>query len=241
MMVPVIRTPRAFLFNGEAAWLRNVLPEKSIDLVITDPPYSESVHRGLGRERRNDASKARDALIFAPFTTEDVRATARELVRLAKAWIIVFTDDRLGATWGQAFDEAGGRWVRTGHWVKSNPMPQMTGDRPGCGSEVILIAHAVGKKMSWNGGGRAAIWRGPSKESGIKRQHPNQKPVWLLRELVQLFSQPGELIVDPFAGSGSTGVAALAEGRSFVGVERDPKYVDIAKARLEAEIARGAA
>jgi DNA modification methylase len=60
-----------------------------------------------------------------------------------------------------------------------------------------------------------------------------QKPVGLMRELVALFTSPGESVLDPFMGSGTTGVAATAMGRRFIGIEREPRYFDIACRRIE--------
>jgi hypothetical protein len=89
--------------------------------------------------------------------------------------------------------------------------------------------HPVGRKV-WNGGGRAAIWR-HLVERGEK-EHPTQKPVTLMHELVELFTQPEHVILDPFMGSGTTGVAALRTGRAFIGIERDERYFEIACSRL---------
>lgn len=74
---------------------------------------------------------------------------------------------------------------------------------------------------------------GAGRTAGARNHHPTVKPVTLLRYLVRLITPPGGLVLDPFAGSGSTGVAALAEGREFLGVELTPEYAEIAKARLE--------
>jgi DNA modification methylase len=68
---------------------------------------------------------------------------------------------------------------------------------------------------------------------GVTNDHPSVKPIRVLRWLVRLLSRPGATILDPFCGSGSTGVAAMIEGRQFVGVERDPKFVRLSKARLD--------
>jgi DNA modification methylase len=70
-------------------------------------------------------------------------------------------------------------------------------------------------------------------EKAARTGHQTQKPQSLMRELIQLFSDPGELIADPFAGSGSTGVAAIAEGRRFIGWEKDPHWAEVAQARID--------
>ena len=112
----------------------------------------------------------------------------------------------------------------------------MTGDRPAQGGEALAIMHRPGRKI-WNGGGRAAIWR-HLVERGEK-QHPTQKPLTLMVELLELFSQPRALILDPFMGGGSTGVAAIQLGRSFIGIEREERYFQIACKRIEQAVAQG--
>jgi site-specific DNA-methyltransferase (adenine-specific) len=250
-----------------------VFGPKSVDLILTDPPYSEHTHANLGKEKRKDGAKQREALEFPHLTDAEIAMHAARYVSVCRGWILVFTDDRSVNAWGTSIERAGGRWVRTGHWVKTNPMPQMTGDRPSVGTEPIVMCHAdasfeedypflestpivighsfpPGKgKMQWQGGGRAAVWRGPG-PSKNERVHPNQKPLWLLQELAALFAPPGAVVLDPFAGSASTGVAVLSrqrfagskstklpelpEGMSFVGIERHPPYVEASTARLRA-------
>jgi DNA modification methylase len=68
---------------------------------------------------------------------------------------------------------------------------------------------------------------------GARNSHPTVKPIDLMRWLVRLVTPPGGLVIDPFAGSGTTGCAAVLEGFRFIGVERDPEYVPIARARIE--------
>jgi hypothetical protein len=79
---------------------------------------------------------------------------------------------------------------------------------------------------------------GANRGGGARNFHPTVKPVELLRYLVKLITPPGGLVLDPFAGSGSTGVAALAEGREFLGIEMSAEYAEIAKARLEHALKR---
>lgn len=190
----------------------SAFPDKSFDLILTDPPYGSHVHKNLGRERRNDGSKPRVGLKFPPMTKEIIETVAKEFVRLSKAWILVFCDFQSTHLWAQAIEAAGGMWVRTGQWVKTNPMPQMTGDRPAVGAEDILIAHATGEDLSWNGGGHPAIWRGPR---DAKTAHPNQKPEWLIQSLLGQFCPPDGTVLDPYLGSGTTAVAALRRERVY--------------------------
>lgn len=207
---------RVAVLLGTALDVLRLLPPKSVDVILTDPPYSASVHANLGKERRNDGVKPRDALEFPPMDAEQITALAAEYVRVCRGWILSFADHETQGDWGRAVRAAGGAWLRTGQWVKTNPMPQMTCDRPGVGSEQIVIAHATGKSMSWNCRSRADVWRG-SRDipgEGKQAQHPNQKPAWLVQALLGSFVPAGGLVLDTFAGSGTTAYAALLTTRA---------------------------
>lgn len=129
-------------------------------------------------------------------------------------------------------------YVRTMVWIKPNAQPQFTGDRPGHGYESIVVAHRPGKKR-WNGGGRLGTFEHCTVAAGHESvAHPTTKPLPLMRELVSLFSDPGDLVLDPFAGSGTTGVACNQLGRNFLGWELNAEYHEIARRRLSGEEAK---
>ena len=88
--------------------------------------------------------------------------------------------------------------------------------------------------MSWNGGGKHGVYIVPVSQARDDRSHPTEKPIELMEKLIRDFTDPGDLILDPFAGSGTTGVATIRLGRRFIGWERDPKYHAIAVKRLTA-------
>src|SRR5690606_7859733 len=96
-----------------------------------------------------------------------------------------------GHLWREAF---GTTYVRTGAWVKPNPVPQMSGDRPGTGFELCTIAHQRGRKR-WNGGGLPAVWTHNAIQANWHErvEHPCPKPISLMLELVELFTDPDEL------------------------------------------------
>jgi hypothetical protein len=250
------------VLNGRAAWCvvcasnetaMAALPAGSVDVVIQDPPYSEHVHgksrRGAslpdargeqwhGESRGGSAciSRARE-LGFESMTPELMKATAERVASVVKRWVLTFCDDEIAGHWMCANVAAGLQHVRIGHWVKSGCTPQFTGDRPGSDAEAIVIAHPKGRKK-WNGGGTWATWTHPialQRGDGTVRVHTTQKPESLMVELVELFTDPGELVLDPFAGSGTTGVACLRLGRRCILIERDEKYAAIARERLSAE------
>ncbi len=229
----------------------DVLPTlERVEHVITDPPYSEYTHAKVrrggsvhlpdedipGRPRRAVIS-SEAVLGFPALQPGEREACAVEFARIVRRWILAFSDQEGAFPWVVANVAAGLDHVRIGQWVKLNATPQFTGDRPAIGAEAIVIAHPAGRKR-WNGGGRHGVWTFAieiNRGGANAREHTTQKPVDLMLALVADFTDPGETILDPFAGSGTTGVAALRLGRQFVGVEKDARYFAIACERLRAE------
>jgi len=207
------------LHLGDCRDLLRTMPDASVDTVITDPPYGEITRAGA-RTRKKGVQKL---VHFNSLTTADFLHVCKELVRVSRRWVVLFCDWRHAI----AAEQAGLPVVRLGVWIKIDAAPQFTGDRPGVGWEAVLILHRPGRKR-WNGGGCPAVWQSQC----ARGNHPTEKPVPLLREWIRLFTDPGEVVFDPFAGSGSTGVAALSIGRRFVGCEIDPNYHAIALQRL---------
>lgn len=201
------------------------LPERYADHVIADPEYAEHVHARFGTEERKDSSDARGVIGFSHLTVESAQAYANQYVRIAKRWIILFCDEESPGMWRYVIESAGGHFVRTGTWVKTNAMPQMSGDRPTQGTEAIVIAHAPGwsGRMRWNGGGKPATYHFPVVQ-GVERIHDAQKPKGLLSALVRDFTDLEEIVVDSHAGSCTTGVSCLELGRRFIGFEKDPVH-----------------
>lgn len=229
------------------------LPDKSVAHVITDPPYSEHVHgkvrRGSslpdgkggkphGESRGGKACISRAvALGFESLARADMERCADQFSRLTRRWALVFSDLEMASDWQSELRVSGLEHVRFGVWIKIGCTPQFTGDRPAAGAEAISIAHPKGRKR-WNGGGSHAVWAYPivlDRDGHTPRLHTTQKPLDLMLKLVELFTDPDEVVLDPFCGSGTTDVACLRLGRRFIGIERDAKYAAVARERLEAE------
>lgn len=212
---------------GERDEVLASIADGAVDVTITDPPYNERTHAGA---RVKGAGLQRDSVVT--FAALDGFGWWSEALRATKRWALAFcAAEHLGS-----YESAApALWVRAGIWIKPNAPPQFTGDRPGTGAEAIAIAHRKGRKY-WNGGGSVGVWtHGFARdENGVSRTHPTQKPIRLMRELVRLFSDTGEVIADWHAGSGTTGEAALLEGRRVILVERDPAHAATARARMEA-------
>jgi site-specific DNA-methyltransferase (adenine-specific) len=197
---------------------------EKVDHVITDPPYDERTHAGAVCGADGVTGVAFDPLA-------DASATAAHILEAARRWCLAFCAVESIGDYARG---AGKLWVRAGIWDKINPTPQLTGDRPGQAVEAIAIMHASGKKR-WNKKGEAGIWRCRPPRGDDRPDHPTPKPVDLMLALVADFTDPEETILDPFAGSGTTGVACLRLGRKFIGIEKDPTYFALACERLRAE------
>ena len=220
----ILHDGRVTLYCGDC---REILPTlQAVDLVVSDPPYGDKATHAnhLSKIVLRDGTPAGQELGFSGISGDELVSLARAWCEAARRWV-VFTCE-----WKDAhrLDEAG-LLVRLGIWRKPDGAPQFTGDRPGTGWEAVAICHRSGRKR-WNGGGKHAVWTVPK---GSGDGHPTQKPVPLIEQFLADFSEPAETILDPFMGSGTTGVAAVKLGRRFIGIEIEPRYFDIACRRIE--------
>lgn len=199
---------------------REVLPTlRKVDVVVTDPPYGEKTHAGA---RTGGGDKI--LVSFDSITADEFCLLCTQFCALAERWVLMTCDWTHAAAAQSAMPDI---FVRSGVWIKPNGMPQYTGDRPAMGYEAVAILHRKGRKR-WNGGGSHAVWTQPK----VSAEHPTQKPLPLVLNWVRLFSDPGDTILDPFCGSGTTGVAAVKLGRKFIGIEIHEPYFDIACRRI---------
>lgn len=209
--------------QGDAAvWLKSA-GDQTFDVTICDPPYTARVHRNLMRVDKGKPSRV--ASEFPPLEDLDF---VSELVRVTRRWVLIFCALEQFGDYQRA---APGVWIRSGIYHKQRACPQLSGDRPGNSCEGVAIFHRSGKKR-WNGGGHHAFWSAMPEARTVNEA---AKPLALMIELVRLFSEPDERILDPFMGSGTTGVAALRLGRRFVGLDIREEQFRHSAARLRGE------
>jgi site-specific DNA-methyltransferase (adenine-specific) len=208
----------ATLLLGDAF---DILPTlEPVDVIITDPPYGSRTHRNA---RTITDRKPAPLIPFDSIAEERFISFCAHSVTLARRWVVMSCEWRYVAS----LEKAGLPLVRFGIWHKLGAAPQFTGDRPAMGWEAIAILHREGKKR-WNGGGHHAVWV-CSIEHG---EHPTQKPLALVSDWVLKFTNPGETVLDPFMGSGTTGVACARLGCGFIGIESRPDYFEMACRRI---------
>ncbi len=218
-----------------------VLPEvRWVDHVITDPPYEAEAHTNQRRVSRKGGGLRVEPMPFDPITEETRNDVSLFLPGICRGWALVFCQVEASQVWREALECGGAAYKRTMVWVKPDGMPQYSGDQPGMGYESIVTAWCGIGKSRWNGGGRHGVFRFNKNDgSSEPKKHPSTKPVSLIGELVNLFTNPDQAILDPFMGSGTTGVACAKLGRKFIGIEIEPKYFDIACARIEEAYRQG--
>lgn len=208
----------------------------AVGCTVSDPPFDQRTHaKALEAGIVEGDRVVGAALPFAPLGGAELAAVASEIVRVTRRWIVVFSAERHIETWAVGIERAGGRFVRLGIVERTNPRPQMSGDRPAPAADFLVIAHARPVRMRWNGGGKAARWKmGAARFDGAgPTVHPAQKHLGTMSQLVDDFTEQGELVLDPFAGSGTTALACVRTGRAFVGYERDAGYHEAAMRRLD--------
>jgi len=238
-MTPYYSAEGVDIYLGDC---REVMRELGpVDHMITDPPYSAHTHakQWIGSALTDDGkprvSTAHKELGFDSLSPELMRDVCKEAKRLTKRWSLAFCDVESIWLWKECMQVSGLDYVRACIWDKVDSAPQFTGDRPANSAEGIICAHQPGKKR-WNGGGARSVLRhAVNAEKGAK-PHPSTKPEPLMGELVQLFTDVGELILDPFGGSGTTAVAAKRLGRRCILIEQQEKYCEIAAKRLSQSV-----
>jgi site-specific DNA-methyltransferase (adenine-specific) len=227
---PVVHGEGYTVYKGDALTLVPLVGP--FDHCITDPPYEQEAHARMRRTRAVlEGRQVNAGVDFAPVT----EAQRRLLAQLRCQWILIFCQAEAIARY-QAL--LGAKYKRPLVWVKPDSAPQFTGDRPAMGYESIVCAWGQSGRSQWQAGGKRGVYASLVRDGDV-RLHPTQKPLLLMRALVQDFTKPGDVVLDPFMGSGTTGVACLEHGRRFIGIEQDPRYFALACDRLAAAARQG--
>lgn len=132
--------------------------------------------------------------------------------------------------------KSGFKMVRLLIWEKTNPVPINSGSTYLSNSREIAVCAVKGGRTTFNSKYDNGIYSAPIPRHGGNREHPTQKDVGLFNQIITKHSKPGDLVLDPFLGSGTTAVASKQTGRNFRGCDMNPKYVKIAKRRYKANV-----
>ena len=210
----------------------------SVDLIVADPPYV--ISRDSNFHTMKDRKNARTGTSFGSWDDEfDNKPWIKKSFEVLKdgGSLIVFNDFKKVSDIIEIAGDAGFEFKDVIVWEKTNPMPRNR-DRRYVPSLEVMIWFVKKKKAKWTFNRQDVAYRSPvmrfASESGggFKRYHPTQKPVKLIEELIRVHSNEGDLVLDPFMGSGTTAISALNSGRNYVGFELDKSYFDILNERI---------
>ncbi len=248
--------PLDAILEGDCLERLAALPDACVDLVFADPPYNLQLRGALHRPDNSRVDAVDDAWDrFASFEAYDrfTRDWLRECRRVLKPdgaiWVIgsyhnVF---RLGA----ALQDLGFWLLNDVIWRKTNPMPNFRGRRFTNAHETLIWAarsdaarpvfnYDAAKQLN-DGVQMRSDWTLPLctgaerlKDAEGRKLHPTQKPESLLHRVIVTTTRPGDVVLDPFLGAGTTAAVAKRLGRRFIGIEREPIYLDAARRRVAA-------
>ncbi len=242
---------------GDCVEALNRLPAESVDLVFADPPYNLQLAGTLARPDQSvvdavddDWDKFASFADYDRFSRDWLAAAKRVMKKNATLFVIGSYHNiyRVGATLQDQ-----GFWILNDIvWRKANPMPNFRGRRFTNAHETLIWASkgADAKAYTFNyealkaGNDDCQVrsdWYFPIctggerlKDGDGRKTHPTQKPEALIGRILLAATKPGDVVLDPFFGSGTTGAVAKRLRRSFIGIERDPAYAEAARARIAA-------
>ena len=243
------------IIKGDCVAALNKLPEKSVDAIFADPPYNLQLNGDLLRPDQSKVDAVDDEwdqfesfAAYDAFTRAWLLACRRVLKPNGTIWVIGSYHNifRVGATMQDL-----GFWILNDVvWRKTNPMPNFRGRRFQNAHETMIWASRdqQAKSYTFNYESLKAAnddtqmrsdWLFPictgserlKDDNGVKL-HPTQKPEGLLARVILSSTKPGDVVLDPFFGTGTTGAVAKRLGRNFVGVEREQAYIDAAEERI---------
>ncbi|WP_339778007.1 site-specific DNA-methyltransferase [uncultured Thalassospira sp.] len=240
---------------GDCIELMNSLPEKSVDLIFADPPYNLQLGGDLLRPNNTKVDAVNDHWDqfdsfrhYDDFSRDWLNAARRVLKDTGAIWVIGSYHNiyRVGTVMQDI-----GYWVLNDIvWRKTNPMPNFRGKRFCNAHETLLWCskNAEQKAITFNyeamkqlneGLQMRSDWLLPIcsggerlKDDKGKKVHPTQKPEALLQRVLMATTRQGDVVLDPFFGTGTTGAAARRLGRHFIGLEREEDYANAARARI---------
>ncbi len=212
------------------------LPAGSVDLILTDPPYCISKKTGFS-EVVNGVQRFAVSMDFGTWdhveiNLDDMAKVFYTSLRRGGTAIVWYDLWKIGKV-KDAMESAGFKMLRQIIWQKTNPVPlNMRATYLSNSREMAVVGVKVGKP-TFNSEYDSGIYEYPIPRHKGKRQHPTQKPLTLFEDLVLKHSNPGDLVVDPFLGAGTTGVAALRNLRHFTGCDIDDNYVKISQEKIK--------
>ena len=249
------KLPLNKILNGDCIQIMDSLPSESIDLIFADPPYNLQLKGELHRPDHSKVDAVDNAWdqfdsfkTYDRFTDSWLKAARRILKPNGAIWVIGSYHNifRVGASLQNK-----GFWILNDViWRKSNPMPNFRGKRLTNAHETMIWASkSEGAKYTFNYEALKALNEGVQmrsdwilpicngnerlKNNKGEKAHPTQKPESLLHRVLVGTTNPNDVVLDPFFGTGTTGAVAKMLGREFVGIEKEQNYIDVAQERIK--------
>ena len=252
------------ILKGDCVAALDALPDNSVDLIFADPPYNLQLNGDLHRPDQSMVDAVDDHwdqfesfAAYDAFTRAWMLAARRVLKPTGSIWVIGSYHNIFRV--GSIMQDLGFWLLNDVVWRKNNPMPNFRGRRFQNAHETMIWASKDAKSKGYTFNYEAlkasnddlqmrSDWLFPIctgaerlKDGQGDKVHPTQKPEALLARVIMASSKPGDVVLDPFFGSGTTGAVAKLLGRNYVGIEREQKYIDAASARIAAVEAHGKA
>ncbi|MEM9797700.1 MAG: site-specific DNA-methyltransferase [Pseudomonadota bacterium] len=249
-----VALPLDTILSGDCVDAMDGLPEASVDLIFADPPYNLQLKSDLHRPDNSRVDGVDDHwdqfdtfAAYDAFTRDWLRAARRILKPDGAIWVIGSYHNIFRV--GTALQDAGFWVLNDVVWRKSNPMPNFRGKRLTNAHETMIWAsRAEGARYTFNYEALKALnegvqmrsdWMLPIctgherlKNARGEKAHPTQKPEALLHRVLLGTTKPGDVVLDPFFGTGTTGAVAKMLGRHYIGIEREAEYRAMAEARI---------
>lgn len=229
------------LINDDCFNYLKEINSKSVDLILVDPPYLISKKSGFKNiadtTTKEMATKYNVSIDFGEWDKEELDwdLLFKEYYRILRdgGTLIFFFDVWKSQMIKEIADKYKFKQPRVGQWQKTNPVP--------INSKVNYLSNAIeyfftftkGKKPTFNSTYDNAVYKYPLCHGKERLEHPTQKPLGLISDLILKHSNPGDLVLDTFSGTGTTGHACILNDRKYILIEREEKYFDLMKKRLE--------
>ena len=222
------------------------IPDESIDLILTDPPYLISKKSGFNsggawtNAEDKRLQKTPPKTDFGEWDKKEIDffIAFKEFYRVLKpiGALICFFDIWKMQYLKQIAEENKFKQFRLIRWDKTNPVPVNSKLNYLSNATEYALTCVKGGKPTFHSEYNPGIFKYPICSGKERTEHPTQKPVSLMRDLLGIHTNEGDTVLDAFMGSGSTGIACIHTNRNFIGIELDENYFKIAKDRIESEL-----
>jgi site-specific DNA-methyltransferase (adenine-specific) len=232
------------LINGDCIEHLSSIEDKSVDLILIDPPYlisRDSNFKKVSNSAKQEMITKYDISIdFGDWDKEELdwNFLFKEYVRILKkgGTIIVFYDIWKSSEIKEIADKFKLKQPRIGAWVKTNPVPINSKNNYLSNATEYFFTFIKGSKPTFNSQYDKGFYHYPICHGRERYDHPTQKPLRLIMDLIEKHSNPGDLVLDTFAGTGTVGEACQILNRDCILIERDEKYFNIIEQRLNKNI-----